>query len=93
MSIWIVLHQIKALKTAAFFLPLIRPSLATIVMSITLYSLHSVFFDMVPFIRLVCEIGIGGIVYSASIGAMWILTGRTEGAEAYLLKNFIRKRQ
>jgi lipopolysaccharide exporter len=92
-SIWIVLHQIKALKTAAFFLPLIRPSLATIVMSITLYSLHSVFFDMVPFIRLVCEIGIGGIVYSASIGAMWVLTGRTEGAEAYLLKNFIRKRQ
>ena len=92
-SIWIVLHQIKALKTSAFLLPLVRPTLATIVMAITLYNFHFLFFDMAPFLRLICEIGIGGLVYSTSIGAMWVLAGRKEGAEAYLLKNFIRQRQ
>jgi lipopolysaccharide exporter len=91
-SIGIVLHQIKALKAAAFFSPLIRPALATVVMAITILSLHSVFSNLVPFIRLVSEIGVGGAAYTGSIGAMWVLAGRTEGAEAYLLKNIIRKR-
>ena len=89
--IGIVLHQIKALKAAAFFSPLIRPALATIAMTIAIYSLHPVISNLVPFIRLVCEIGVGGITYVVSIGAMWVLAGRTEGAEAYLLKNIMRK--
>lgn len=89
-SIGIVLHQIEALSAAAFFSPLIRPVLAAVVMTITILSLHAVFSNLVPFMRLVCEIGIGGVSYAGCIGAMWVLAGRAEGAEAYLLKNIMQ---
>lgn len=92
-SIGIVLHQIEALKAAAFLSPMIRPALAAVVMAMTLLGLHAVFSELVPFARLICEIVVGGVSYTVSIAAMWVLAGRTEGAEAYLLKNIIRKRR
>lgn len=91
--IGIVLSQIKALSAGDIFWSLFRPVLASGLMALTLVALHPLLANLAPMIRLLIEISAGGAVYGVIITLMWLVSGRPEGAEAYLLKNIIRKRQ
>jgi len=90
--IGVILFQIRVLSVREYFFPLVRPALAGLVMVFTLNSVGSVFIDFTPIVRLFCEVAIGGIIYSISIGVMWLLIKRPEGAEAYLVKNILYRK-
>ena len=85
----IVLTQIEALSARAFFMPLLRPLLASGAMALLLSQLHPLFVNLFPLARLLVEIASGGIVYVSGMTIMWLLARRPEGAEAYLLKNIL----
>jgi polysaccharide transporter, PST family len=88
----VMLRQVRALSAVALLFQLVRPALSAIAMMIMLNVLHPILIDLIPVIRLMFEIVLGGLVYVFFIGLMWHLMGRPEGAEAYLLKNILLKR-
>ncbi len=87
--IGIVLTQIEALSPRAFFMPLLRPLLASGGMALLLIQLHPLLAGLAPLVRLLAEIASGGLAYVGGITIMWLLAHRPEGAEAYLLKNIL----
>jgi O-antigen/teichoic acid export membrane protein len=89
--IGIILSQIEALSAKAFFGPLLRPLLASCLMSLTINTLHPLLANFTPVLRLMLEICGGGSIYLASALLMWQLVGRPDSAEAYLIKNIMRK--
>ena len=90
--IGIVLTQIEALSARAFFMPLLRPLLASGGMALLLIQLHPLLAGLAPLVRLLAEIASGGLAYASGITIMWLLARRPEGAEAYLLKNILHMR-
>ena len=89
----IVLTQINALSPRAFFMPMLRPLLASGAMALLLIQLHPLLAGVAPLIRLLAEAVSGGLVYISGMAIMWLLARRPDGAEAYLLKNILRMRQ
>ena len=87
--IGIVLTQIEALSPRAFFMPLLRPLLASGGMALLLSQLHPLLAGLVPLVRLMVEIASGGLAYVSAMTIMWLLARRPEGAEDYLLKNIL----
>lgn len=85
----IVLVQIKALSMRAFFMPLLRPLLASAGMAFLLSELHPLLSNFLPLVRLIVEIAGGGFAYVSLMTIMWLIARRPEGAEAYLLKNIL----
>ncbi len=92
-SIGIVLTQIKALSMRAFFGPLIRPLIAAGLMALLLHELQPMMSSVVPWGRLLIEVCAGGIMYTICILLMWVVTGKREGGEAYLIKNVLAQRK
>ena len=90
--IGIVLTQIEALSARAFFMPLLRPLLASGSMALLLIQLHPLLVGLAPLVRLLAEIASGGLAYLGGMTIMWLLARRPEGAEAYLLKNILHMR-
>lgn len=89
----LVLFHISVLRPGAIVLSLLRPLLASGMMALALLFLHPLLGDLAPVSRLLLEIGAGGAAYAASLSLMWFGAGRPEGAEAYLLKNILRRHQ
>ncbi len=87
----ITLVQIRGFGASDYFLPLIRPLLATFIMAFVLINIHPELASMAVAIRLILEILIGCLAYVGSIIFLWLIIGRPEGAESYLLKNFLYK--
>lgn len=85
--IGIVIFKIPTLSIKAFFYPLIRPAIATILMTLLINSIHPSLGDMPHILRLVSEIAAGSLAYSVCIISFWLFAGRPEGAESYLLRN------
>lgn len=94
-----VLFYIRILSITDFLSSLIRPVFSGIVMIITLDTLvplfnnflmsFNIFNKIIPVALLVCEITTGAFVYIAVILILWFLIKRPDGAEAYLLKNIL----
>ena len=91
MLISVVLFQVRVFSVRSFLSPMGRPALAGITMVMVLNMLYPSLNNLIPFIRLLCEVAAGMAVYSIAIGVMWIFMGRPEGAEAYLIKNILYK--
>lgn len=89
----IVLTQIKALSVWAFFGPMIRPLIAAGLMAVFLNELQASIADVAPLGRLLIGIGAGGVIYAVCILVMWVVVGKPEGGEAYLIKNILAKRK
>ena len=87
----ITFAQIKGFGGSDYFLPLIRPLLATLIMAFVLSNIHPELASMAAAVRLILEILIGCLAYVGSIIFLWLIIGRPEGAESYLLKNFLYK--
>ncbi len=87
----IVILQIKAFNIKDYFAPIFRPLSATGCMALVLIQLHPVLSDLTSFIRILIEIPVGAITYITCIISLWLLQGRPEGAETYLIKNFAHK--
>lgn len=86
-----VLRQIEALRAGSLFRPMLRPLLAAGLMALALTTLHPHLATLSPVLRLLLEVGAGGLIYGASLGGMWFAVGRPAGAEAYLLKNILHR--
>ncbi len=89
----LVLVQIKMFYIGDYFKPILRPLLSTGVMALLLIQLHAELVDLTPAIRIFFEVFVGCIVYTAIMVLLWLLQGRPEGVEEYLLKNFRHKFQ
>jgi len=87
-----ILAQVKGLGIRGFFLPLVRPLLASAGMAFLLQELHPLLTAMLPVARLTMEISAGCAVYVACTALMWLMTKRPDGAESYLLKNIYNRR-
>lgn len=87
----IVLQQIKALRARALLGALARPLVAAGLMATLLGVLIPHLKGMSYFWRLLIEVGAGGIVYVTLIMLMWFFMKNPDGAEAYILKNLLKR--
>jgi len=87
----IVIIQIQGFGIKDYFAPTLRPILATCSMAWILIQLHPELSHWAPFNRLLIEVLTGCITYATCIGLLWLLQGRPEGAESYLIKNLAHK--
>lgn len=87
----IVILQIQAFNIKDYFAPIFRPLSATGCMALVLIQLNPVLNDLIPFARILIEILVGFVTYITCIISLWLLQGRPEGAETYLIKNFAHK--
>lgn len=62
-----------------------RPVLAASLMFLAVGFINPMLSTAAPLARLLCEAGIGAIVYSATILALWLLSGQPGGAEQFCL--------
>lgn len=87
----LVIVQIQGFRIRDYFAPILRPVLATGIMAWVIIQLHPELTHWMSFTRVIVEVIIGFITYTASIVLLWLLQGRPEGAESYLIKNFSHK--
>lgn len=90
-TITIVITLTDNFSIKDYFLPIFRPLTATACMAAILIQLHAGLTEFTPVVRILIEVAVGCITYAAGIGLLWLLQGRPEGAEAYLIKNFAHK--
>lgn len=64
-----------------------RPSFAIIVMYVSLFQLQPYLSEYDPLLSMFLETVFGAAVYTIMIWLLWLVFGKPEGAEAYLLKN------
>jgi uncharacterized iron-regulated membrane protein len=89
----IALFQIKAFHLNDFFMQILRPLIASGAMMLLLLQLHAELIDLAPIARILIEVVLGCAIYIVCLGGLWLLQGRPEGAESYLIKNFKYKFQ
>jgi lipopolysaccharide exporter len=87
----LLLVTIKRFGPRSYLSAVIRPLLASAAMAGLLSELDPWLATAIPPLRLAAEVGAGVMAYATCTILLWLLSGRPEGAEAYLLKNLRRR--
>jgi len=87
LAILLLMQSLKALTLRAVLQTIARPIMATTVMAIALVWLGSKL-SLSPLLNLIAKVGCGAVVYSITLVLLWLVWGKPQGAESFLLEKY-----
>ena len=84
MTFWILKRVVPNIRLPSILRSVIRPLFGVSAMALALIEISNSF-DLSPFMWLLVKIPVGAFVYTFAIGVAWVLMGKPEGGERYLL--------
>ncbi|MDT3670684.1 MAG: lipopolysaccharide biosynthesis protein [Aromatoleum sp.] len=85
-TLWMVMRALENLRLAEIAGLVARPLLGSVAMAYVVDLLFGAAGDLPVLAALTLEIGTGVLVYSGTVIALWIVSGRPEGAESWLVR-------
>jgi polysaccharide transporter, PST family len=85
LAIVLLMRTLKTLTLTDLLRSVYRPLIASVLMTIAVLSCDTVVGANV-LLGLVIKVSIGFLVYTGAIGALWVVVGRPDGGESYIIK-------
>jgi len=82
---YLILFRSLVVNKTLFMMAIIRPLVAAAIMGSSVYFSYSLLSSLPIVISLLTEIIIGAIIYSVSLIALWVFSGKSLGGEEYIM--------
>lgn len=83
---WLVARHVPILRVREILSESLRPLFASLIMALAITNLPAKLDDLSLMLQLATKISVGAAVYAFVISALWLLQGRPDGAERYIIQ-------
>lgn len=83
---WLAIQYLPGITPSDLLAMVVRPALATLAMAVMVAWTVSLVAAQPAWLRLTSEVLVGASAYTMTLGALWLMAGRPEGAEQWMLE-------